>query len=229
MAIDAKELLLYAITDRAWTEKCPLEEQIALAISGGATIVQLREKGISDEEYIRRAESALKVCRSLGVKLIIDDNVKVAVESGADGVHVGIEDTPVCDIRGQVREYYMAKGLTSTQAEERASAFIVGATAKTIEQAQSAQGLGADYLGSGAVFPSPTKKNAIRITPQKLREITASVNIPVVAIGGITADNASELAHSGICGIAVVSAIFGAPDIAAASRRLKAVAKEVVS
>lgn len=229
MAIDAKELLLYAITDRAWTNKCPLEEQIALAISGGATIVQLREKGVSEGEYVRRAEAALKVCKSLGVKLIIDDNVKVALESGADGVHVGAEDTPVCDIRGQVREYYLSKGMPASEAEKRARAFIVGATAKTVEQAKSAQSQGADYLGSGAVFPSPTKKNAIRITPQKLKEITASVNIPVVAIGGITADNASELAHSGICGIAVVSAIFGANDIAAASRHLRAVAEEVVS
>lgn len=229
MSIRSEELLLYAITDRAWTGKNTLEEQIALAISGGATIIQLREKGISDEKYVERAKSALAVCRKGGVKLIINDNVKVALESGADGVHVGIEDTPVNLIRGEVREYYIAEGLSLAEAEERANAFIVGATAKTVEQAQLAQQGGADYLGCGAVFPSPTKKNAIRITREKLAEICASVDIPVVAIGGITADNACEISGSGVCGIAVVSAIFAADDIVAATRRLKEVAKEVVS
>lgn len=229
MSLQRSELLLYAITDRAWTRKNTLEEQIALAISGGATIIQLREKGISDEEYVRRAKCALKVCRAGGVRLIIDDNVPVALESGADGVHVGIEDTPVARVREEVKEYFLAEGLDESAAVERAKDFIVGATAKTIAQAQDAEQCGADYLGCGAVFPSPTKKNAIRITEEQLAEICASVDIPVVAIGGITAENARSLKGSGICGIAVVSAIFAADDIAAASYRLKKVAKEVIS
>ncbi len=228
MAIDRKELTLYAITDRAWTGKRTLEEQIALAIEGGATIVQLREKGIPDEIYEARARSAKAACAPYGVKLIIDDNVQVALRSGADGVHVGIEDMPVDEIRSAVVQYWLERGKLLSVAMERAKKFIIGATAKTVEQAREAQSAGADYLGVGAVFPSPTKTNAIRITKEMLAEITSSVTIPVVAIGGITAENMREIAHSGISGVAVVSAIFASDDVYNAAKLLRRTAEEII-
>ena len=143
--------------------------------------------------------------------LIINDNVVVALKSGADGVHVGIEDAPVADIRKKVGKD-----------------FIIGATAKTVEQAKNAEAAGADYLGVGAVFPSPTKKNAIRITNEQLKEICSSVSIPAVAIGGISRDNVLEIKGGGMDGIAVVSAIFAAEDIQTATADLKEKVKEVV-
>ena len=141
---------------------------------------------------------------------MINDNVEVALEVGADGVHVGLEDRPVSEIRA----------LAGPE-------FIIGATAKTVEQAQEAQRQGADYLGIGAVFPSSTKTNALRITNEQLRTIRGSVNIPAVAIGGLTLENMDEVAGSGVNGVALVSAIFGADDIRTVTRALKAKALEV--
>lgn len=203
MTFHKNMLRLYAVTDRSWVGNQTLYEQIEDALRGGATIVQLREKELSAEEYIAEAEKIKELCHRHDVPLIINDNVDVALAVGADGVHVGIEDAPVAEIR------------------KRASRdFIIGATAKTVEQAQAAERAGADYLGVGAVFPSPTKTNAIRITTEQLREIGASVSIPYVAIGGINLDNIKELAGGGMDGVAVVSAIFGAEDIYAATREL---------
>ena len=202
---DKKYLKLYAITDRGCLRGRDIVEQVELAILGGVTCVQLRDKGISDRELLSEAKLLLSVCRPYGVPLIVNDNWQVALHSGADGVHVGIEDAPVADIR--------------SAAGER---FIIGATAKTIHQAQYAEGSGADYLGVGAVFPSPTKKNALRITPDMLRDICASVRIPVCAIGGITKDNARSILGCGQAGIAVVSAIFAEDDVRAAAAELSA-------
>ena len=143
--------------------------------------------------------------------LIINDNVEVAIKSGADGVHVGIEDQPVAEIRQRVGRD-----------------FIIGATAKTVEQAKAAEAAGADYLGVGAVFPSPTKKNAIRITKEQLQKICASVSIPAVAIGGISAENVEELQGGGMCGVAVVSAVFAAENIASATVQLKETVKQLL-
>lgn len=200
---DRKYLKLYAITDRGCLHGRDLAEQVELAIHGGVTCVQLREKNISDNELLAEAKALLKVCKPYGVPLIINDNWQVAVRSGADGVHVGIEDAPVADIRN-------AAGKD----------FIIGATAKTVHQAQFAEASGADYLGVGAVFPSPTKKNALRITPDMLRDICRSVKIPVCAIGGISKDNVSEIKGCGQAGIAVVSAVFAPDDVQAAAAEL---------
>ena len=204
MNFTAKNLLLYAVTDRAWVGRQPLLEQIEDALRGGVTLVQLREKDLPQPDFIREAAQATALCHRYGIRLIVNDSLEVALESGADGVHVGIEDQPVAEIRRRV-----GKG------------FLIGATAKTVEQARAAQAAGADYLGVGAVFPSPTKKNAIRITTQQLREICSSVAIPCVAIGGISRENLPTLAGGGMAGFALVSAIFSQPDIAAASRDLK--------
>ncbi len=205
MKFDRKMLRLYAVTDRSREGGQTLYEQLEDALRGGVTIVQLREKKISEEEFVAEAKEIKRLCQSYGVPLIINDNVEVALKSGADGVHVGIEDMPVAKIR-----------------KIAPRDFIVGATAKTVEQAKIAKESGADYLGVGAIFPSPTKKNAVRITREQLNEISESVSMPIVAIGGITSENLSELAGAKIDGIAVVSAIFSAENILEATAKLKA-------
>lgn len=203
--------MLYAVTDRSWTGQQSLYEQIEEALKGGVTMVQLREKHLSEDELVAEAIQIKELCHRYEVPLIINDNVDAALKSGADGVHVGIEDAPVSKIRKRAGDD-----------------FIIGATAKTTEQAKAAEAAGADYLGVGAVFPSPTKKNAIRITPQDLREICGSVAIPAVAIGGITEDNVSQIKGGGMAGVAVVSAIFAAQDIQKAAAELKTKVKAVV-
>lgn len=204
-------LLLYAVTDRGWVGKQTLYEQTEDALKGGITLLQLREKNLAEDEFVQEAIRMKALCRRYHVPLIINDNVEVALKSGADGVHVGMEDTPVSEIRKRVPEN-----------------FIVGATAKTVQQARDAEEAGADYIGVGAVFPSPTKKNAIRITAERLKEICSSVSIPAVAIGGIHLDNVTELAGGGMDGIAVVSAIFAANDIQKTTALLKEKAKAVI-
>ena len=211
MKFDRDNLLLYAVTDRAWVGRQTLLEQIESALAGGVTLVQLREKRMSGEDLVREAREVQALCHRYGVPLILNDDVDAALASGADGVHVGAEDLPVRSVRERVGQ-----------------GMIVGATAKTVAQAQAAEAAGADYLGVGAVFPSPTKQNAIRITAEELRTICASVAIPAVAIGGITRENLGELRGCGMAGIAVVSAIFSAEDIQAAARELRAAAADLV-
>lgn len=211
MRFSRENLLLYAVTDRAWTGRQTLLEQIEDALQGGVTMLQLREKGMEEAAFAAEAAQVKALCRKYHVPLIINDNVEVALKSGADGVHVGVEDTPVSEIRKRVGKE-----------------FIIGATAKTVEQARSAQAAGADYLGVGAVFPSPTKKNAVRITAERLREICTSVSIPCAAIGGISLSNLSELKGGGMAGVAAVSAIFAAADIRSAAEELKRRAADIV-
>lgn len=204
MKFSREQLLLYAVTDRAWVGRQTLYEQVEAALKGGVTLVQLREKNLAEDELIKEAAALKELCHRYGVPLIVNDNVRAAKKSGADGVHVGIEDAPVAGIR-----------------REMGPDFIIGATAKTVEQAKAAESAGADYLGVGAVFPSPTKQNAIRITVDQLKEICLSVRIPAVAIGGISRDNVAELKGGKMAGIAVVSAVFSAQDIEEAARELK--------
>ena len=211
MKFNKNMLLLYAVTDQAWVGKQTLLEQIEDALKGGATIVQLREKNMDEDKFIKEAIQVRDLCHKYHVPLIINDNVIVAIKSGADGVHVGIEDTPVAEIRKLV-----------------SADFIIGATCKTVNQAKIAEASGADYMGVGAVFPSPTKTNAVRITNEQLREIISSVSIPAVAIGGINYDNIYELKGSFISGAAIVSAIFGAENIEKSTALLKERVKTVV-
>ena len=211
MPFNPERLLLYAVTDRAWTGRQTLLEQIAQALEGGVTLVQLREKNLPEEEFVREAREAKALCNRYGVPLLINDSLAVAVKSGADGVHVGIEDQPVEEIRRQM-----------------GSDFIIGATAKTVAQAQRAQAAGADYLGVGAVFPSPTKKDAVRITREELKAICAGVSIQAAAIGGIDETNMAALAGCGLAGFALVSAVFSKPDIAAACKNLRNLAEKTV-
>lgn len=212
MKFSREMLLLYAVTDRKWTGEKTLYRQVEEALKGGATLIQLREKNMPQEDFLKEAREMAALCHRYGTALIINDNVEVALKSGADGVHVGMEDLPVKEIRKQVP-----------------GDFIIGATAKTTEQAQRAEKEGADYLGVGAVFPSPTKKNAIRITTEELKKICSSVRIPAVAIGGITSENAGTLVGGGMAGMALVSAVFGASDIERETAGLKKKFQEVVS
>ena len=211
MKLSKDDLLLYAITDRGSLDKKEFFEKIEEALQGGVTILQLREKELDEDSFTDEAIEVKAICRKYGVPLIINDNVDVALKSGADGVHVGIEDMPIDEIRRKAPD-----------------SFIIGATCKTVEQAQSAERLGADYMGVGAVFPSPTKKNAVRITREQLKEICSSVSIPAVAIGGITLENVGELNGGGMSGIAVVSAVFSADDIQKAASLLKEKAKSLI-
>ena len=211
MKLSKDDLLLYAITDRRNLDKKMFFEKIEEALQGGVTILQLREKELDEDSFINEAIEVKNICRKHGVPLIINDNVNVALKSGADGVHVGVEDMPIDEIRRTVPD-----------------SFIIGATCKTVEQAQSAERLGADYMGVGAVFPSPTKKNAVRLTREQLKEICSSVSIPAVAIGGITLENVGELQGGGMSGIAVVSAVFSADDIQKAASLLKEKAKSLI-
>ena len=212
MKFSREMLLLYAVTDRKWTGEKTLYRQVEEALKGGATLIQLREKNMPQEDFLKEAREMAALCHRYGTALIINGNVEVALKSGADGVHVGMEDLPVKEIRKQVP-----------------GDFIIGATAKTTEQAQRAEKEGADYLGVGAVFPSPTKKNAIRITTEELKKICSSVRIPAVAIGGITSENAGTLVGGGMAGMALVSAVFGASDIERETAGLKKKIQEVVS
>ena len=204
------DLKLYAITDRQWLYGARLSEHVKLAIEGGATMIQIRDKDIlstdSDaglkDEYSEALEIK-RICHEHKVPLIINDNVQFAIDIAADGVHLGQDDMNPAE----------ARKLLGTDK-------IIGVTAKTVEQAKRAEADGADYLGSGAVFGSTTKLNAKPMTKELLREITAAVDIPVVAIGGINADNAFTLKGTGIAGIAVVGAIFASADIKGAAREL---------
>lgn len=212
MKFSKEMLLLYAVTERRWANKQTLYEQIEQALKGGVTMLQLREKNLCEEEFVKEALKVKELCHRYNVPLIINDNLDVALKSGADGIHVGIEDMPVIEIRRNVPKN-----------------FIIGATAKTVNQARLAQDSGADYLGVGAIFPSPTKKNAVRITVSQLKEICSSVAVPVVAIGGICLENMDELCKCGISGIAVVSSVFASSDIKQASIQLKGRAKTILS
>jgi thiamine-phosphate diphosphorylase len=209
--MNKKNLLLYAVTDRAWTGRQTLLEQIKEALEAGVTMVQLREKDLLEEEFLEEAKIVKRLTDRYGVPLLINDNVSVAVACDAAGVHVGQSDLEA----GEVRRILGPDK-------------VIGVTAKTVEQAQRAQAAGADYIGSGAVFGTTTKKDAKPMTKELLKEITASVTIPVVAIGGIDESNILELEGTGIAGAAVVSGIFAAKDIGAAVRDLREKAERIV-
>ena len=206
-----KDLLLYAVTDGSWLRGQTLYEQVEAALKGGATFVQLREKKLDEESFLKEALEIQKLCRQYRVPFVINDNVAIAKAIGADGVHVGQGDMEAGDVRAIL-------------GEDR----ILGVSAQTVEQAVLAEKRGADYLGVGAVFPTGSKDDADDVSHETLAAICRAVSIPVVAIGGIGARNVKELSGTGICGIAVISAIFAAEDIEKAARELKALTEETV-
>ena len=203
MNIDKKTLRLYAVTDRTWLDGRTLYDDVEKALKGGVTLLQLREKNMSTDDFINSAKEIKSLCEKYNVPLIINDNVDVAKAVNADGVHIGQNDMPAHEAR---------KILGKNK--------IIGVTAKTVEQAQKAEKDGADYLGSGAIFGTTTKGDAKNMDMQSLKSITSSVNIPVVAIGGIDGDNVLQLKGTGIVGAAVVSGIFAQDDIETATKDL---------
>jgi thiamine-phosphate pyrophosphorylase len=212
MRCDKKHMLLYAVTDRAWIGTQTLYQQVEAALKGGATCVQLREKELDEAAFLQEAKELCALCRRYGVPFIVNDNVDVAQACGADGVHVGQEDMKAGEVRRRVGED-----------------MILGVSVHTVEEARRAVRDGADYLGLGAVFPTSTKTDADQMSNETLRDICGAVEIPVVAIGGLNRDNILRLSGSGVDGVALVSAIFGAEDIEAACRELCALSEQMVN
>lgn len=211
MKCDKKSLLLYAVTDRTWLNGETLYEQVEKAIKGGATIVQLREKNLDGESFLDEALEIQKLCKKYNIPFIINDNVEISRTINADGVHVGQSDMKAGNVRAILGEDK-----------------ILGVSAQTVEQALLAEKEGADYLGVGAVFPTGSKADADDVSCETLKAICEAVSIPVVAIGGIGVGNILKLTGTGICGVAVISAIFAADNIQKATAKLKNLTKQVV-
>ena len=207
----AQSLLLYAVTDRHWLGNRTLYDVVRESLEGGVTFLQLREKDLDDENFYKEAVRLQEMAREYGVPFVVNDNVEIAVRMDADGVHVGQDDMEAGDVRALIGPDK-----------------ILGVSAQTVEQAVLAEKRGADYLGVGAVFPTGSKDDAVEVSHETLKAICEAVSIPVVAIGGITVNNTPELAGSGICGIAVISAIYGQKDIYQATVSLKKVTEEMV-
>ena len=210
MSLKLENCLLYAVTDTSWLRGRTLAQQVEEALRGGATMVQLREKELQGEALEQEAREILALCRQYGVPLLINDDVMLAKKIGADGVHVGQDDMSAAKARELLGEDA-----------------IIGVTARTVEQAVAAQEAGADYLGSGAVFGTSTKKDAKPMDPAYFQQICESVSIPVVAIGGVTLDNIRELEGRKMSGFAIVSGIFAAEDIESRTRDLWEAAQEL--
>jgi thiamine-phosphate pyrophosphorylase len=210
MKVKSEILSLYAITDRTWLKNRRLIDDLELALLGGATIVQLREKELAEELFLKEAKELKLVCDNYNVPLIINDNVEIAKLIDASGVHIGQSDTEIKEAREKLGEDK-----------------IIGVSVRTVEEALKAQKSGADYLGVGAVFSTSTKKDAKTIGLKALKAICQNVNIPVVAIGGINKNNMVELEDSGIVGVALISAIFAKKDIKRSTEDLKKIAQEL--
>ena len=211
MKADKQSMLLYAVTDRMWIGERTLSEQVEEAIKGGATFIQLREKTLGYDEFLKEAKQIKEVTDRYHVPFVINDYVKVAVDCGADGVHIGQDDLGIEDVRKLV-------------GPDR----IVGVSVQTVEQAIAAEKSGADYLGAGSMFSTSTKMDAEMVTFETLKEICEAVTIPVVAIGGINQSNILELSGTGVDGAAIISAIFAASDIKEASRELHVLSTKMI-
>ena len=208
----AESLLLYAVTDRHWLGDRTLYDVVRESLDGGVTFLQLREKDLDNEHFYEEAVKLQAMAKEYNVPFVVNDNVDIAVKMNADGVHVGQHDMEAGDVRALIGPDK-----------------ILGVSAQTVEQALLAEKRGADYLGVGAVFPTGSKDDADDVSYDTLKAICEAVSIPVVAIGGITKENTPELAGSGICGIAVISAIYGQPNIYEATTALKKVTEEMVN
>ena len=210
MKCDKKDLLLYAVTDRHWLNGRSLNEVVKESLDGGVTFVQLREKELDDETFLKEAKELQSLCGEYHVPFVINDNVDIAMKINADGVHVGQSDMEAGDVRSKLGPDK-----------------IIGVSAATVEQAVLAEKRGADYLGVGAVFPTGSKDDAVDVSHETLKAICGAVSIPVIAIGGISQKNIHELSGSGICGVAVISAIYAADDIKKAAQELRTAAEDI--
>jgi thiamine-phosphate pyrophosphorylase len=208
MNIEKETMLLYAVTDRTWLGSKSLSEQVEEALLGGATFIQLREKKLSFETFLKEAIDINKLCQRYHVPFVINDNVEVAIASNADGVHVGQRDMEAGNVRDKIGPDK-----------------IIGVSVQTVEQAVLAESRGADYLGVGAVFSTSTKLDADAVSLATLKAICESVMIPVVAIGGISHHNIMKLRGTGVDGVAVISALFADRNIEEAARKLLLLSK----
>ncbi|RID89092.1 thiamine phosphate synthase [Peribacillus asahii] len=212
MKVDKQSMLLYAVTDRAWLGEQSLAKQVEQAIQGGATFIQLREKNLPYEDFLKEAQQIKRITDTYNVPFVINDNVEVAIACAADGIHIGQDDMDLSTARNMIGDDK-----------------ILGVSVQTVEQARLAEKGGADYVGVGAVFTTSTKLDATALPLRTLEAICQSVSIPVVAIGGINEKNILQLSGSGIDGVAVVSAIFAKQDIKKASQELLALSKQIVN
>ena len=211
MKCDPKDLLLYAVTDRHWLNGRTLVDVVKESLDGGVTMIQLREKSLDEGKFLEEAKELQALCRERHVPFIVNDNVDIAKAMDADGVHVGQDDMEALDVRAKLGPDK-----------------IIGVSAHTVEEALLAEKQGADYLGVGAVFPTSSKSDVGEMSYETLKAICKAVSIPVVAIGGISGENVGKLAGSGICGVAVISAIYAAKDVKAAAADLKTTVKEML-
>ena len=208
-----KAMLLYAVTDQSWLKQGQtLLSVCEEVLSNGATFLQIREKDLDAASFEAEAAKLKELCARCNVPYVVNDSVEIALAIEADGVHVGQSDIKGRDIRSII-----------------GADKILGISAGTVEEAINAEAAGADYIGVGAVFGTGTKKNARNMTIERLKEICRAVSIPVVAIGGINANNLMELSHSGVDGVAVVSAIFAADEPGKATARLLELARKMVA
>lgn len=212
MKCDKKNMLLYAVTDRAWTGRQSLYEQVESALKGGVTCVQLREKELGEDAFLAEALEISALCRRYHVPLFINDNVDIAIQCKADGVHVGQGDMAAAQVRQRVGRDMM-----------------IGVSVHSVEEALEAVANGADCLGVGAMFSTSTKTDVSVLPKETLRDICAAVDIPVVAIGGIHKENIAALSGTGVDGVALVSAIFGAEDIERECRLLRKLSEAMVA
>lgn len=197
--------LLYAVTDRSWSDReHPFIWQVEEALKGGVTMLQLREKELSKEDCYREALEVQRLCRQYQIPFLINDDVELACAIDADGVHVGQLDMEASLVRKKIGDKK-----------------ILGVSAQTVEQAILAEQQGADYLGVGAIFTTKSKADAQSVEIETLRKICHAVSIPVVAIGGITENHLNQLANTGICGVAVIQAIFAQKEIRLAALQLR--------
>ena len=210
LRVEAETMTLYAVTDRAWAKEVTLMEQVKQALKGGITFLQLREKKLSEGEFIKEAREMKKLAAQYQIPFVINDNIKVALEVDADGVHIGQDDMSVEEARKLLGEDK-----------------IIGVSAHNEKEALKAQKGGADYLGVGAVCATSTKKDANVVSKEEIKKIKEAVDIPIVAIGGIKKDNIDALTGTGIDGVAVVSAIFGAKDITKDTKELLKTVKKM--
>lgn len=194
---------LYLCTDRDLMSSATLEESVELAVKGGVTVVQLREKKCSSREFYEMAVNVKKITDTYGVPLIINDRADIAAAVNADGVHIGQSDMPIAAVRKIIGENK-----------------IIGVSAARLEEAVMAQKEGADYLGVGAMYATNTKTDARPVTMEELKKIRNAVEIPIVCIGGINMDTLWNFKNIGIDGLAVVSAIVAKEDVEGAAREM---------
>lgn len=206
-----KSMCLYAVTDSMWLGNRTLPEVVKEALEGGATFLQIREKNLAYPEFVKLATEVKAVTDAYHIPYVVDDDVELAKEIDADGVHIGQSDLALVEAR---------RVLGPDK--------IIGVSAHTVAEAVEAEKNGADYLGVGSMFTTSTKLDAEAVSKETLKEICEAVSIPVVAIGGIQKDNMLQLKGTKVDGVAVVSAIFAAPDIQQAAKELRRVADELV-